>query len=55
VLCLPGLDRWPAAERAALVAVIRAKGGRRESDFVARFDAHRRLRSALLALGRSVD
>lgn len=55
VLNLPGLRRWTGAERAALVTVIRAKGGRRESAFVARFDAHRRLRSALLALGRSVD
>jgi len=55
VLNLPGLERWTGDERAALVAVIRAKGGRRESDYVARFDAHRPLRSALLALGRSID
>jgi hypothetical protein len=54
VLLLPGVARWSAAERAALVAVVRAKGGRRESDFVRRFDAHRRLRAALRALGGSV-
>jgi hypothetical protein len=38
--------RWRAADRRALVAVIRAKGGARESDFVALFDRHRRLRAA---------
>jgi hypothetical protein len=53
VLALGGLARWPASERAALVDVIRAKGGRRESDFVARFDAHRELGAAVLRLLRS--
>ena len=52
-LILPGAERWSAAERASLVAVIRAKGGRRETDFVRRFDGHRRLRAALVTLGRS--
>ena len=47
VLLLPGLGRWSAAERRALAAVIRAKGGRRESEFVRRFDAHSKLRYAL--------
>ena len=51
VTALPGLGRWPAADRRALVEVIRAKGGRRESDYVALFDAHARLRKALLTLG----
>ena len=37
----------PPAERRALVAVIRAKGGRRESEFVRRFDAHPKLRAAM--------
>jgi hypothetical protein len=51
---LPGLDRWPAAERAALVLIARAKGGRRESDYVRLFDAHPRLAKAILTLaGRS--
>ena len=34
----------------ALVAVIRAKGGKRESDFVLAFDRHRPLRRALRRL-----
>jgi hypothetical protein len=50
VLLLPGLERWTAAERSALVGVARAKGGRRESDFVLRFDAHVKLRRALREL-----
>lgn len=53
VLLLPGVSRWPAADRAALVRVIRAKGGRRETRFVAAFDAHARLRRALVALARA--
>ena len=40
------------ADERALVDVIRAKGGRRESDFVARFDAHPRLGAAIAALAR---
>jgi hypothetical protein len=49
---LPGLERWSLADRRAVVQVIRAKGGRREHDFARLFDAHPRLRSAVLALGR---
>jgi hypothetical protein len=55
VLVLPGVRRWSAAERRALVAVIRAKGGPRESEFVARFDGHRRLREAVRRLARAAD
>jgi hypothetical protein len=33
-----------------LARVVRAKGGRRESDFLARFDAHPRLGRALFAV-----
>lgn len=50
VCVLPGVAAWSAAERSALVAVIRAKGGRRESDFVRAFDAHSKLRGAVRAL-----
>jgi len=50
VMAMPRVGRWPEASRRALAAVIRAKGGRRESDFVARFDAHARLRRAILRL-----
>jgi len=50
VTILPGLSRWSAPARRALVRVIRAKGGLRESDYVRLFDAHRPLRRAILAL-----
>ena len=50
VVALPGIGRWSAEERRALAELILAKGGRRESDFVWRFDAHARLRAALRAL-----
>jgi hypothetical protein len=32
--------------------VVRAKGGRRESDYVLRFNKHRRLQTALQRLAR---
>ena len=54
VLVLPGVARWSPAERAALVKIIRTKGGRRETDFVRLFDAHGSLRRALLKLVASV-
>ncbi len=47
---LPAIDRWSTAAKAALVRVARAKGGRRESDYVRLFDAHRPLRKALVEL-----
>jgi hypothetical protein len=50
LLLLPGVERWSAAERRALIGVVRAKGGMRESDFVRRFDAHPRLPGALVRL-----
>ena len=49
MLALPGLSRWSAAERRALARVVRAKGGRRESDFARLFDAHPRLTTALFS------
>jgi hypothetical protein len=52
VSILPGVAAWTAAEKRALLAVIRAKGGRRESDFVRLFDAHRTLRRAVAALAK---
>jgi hypothetical protein len=54
VTVLPGLDRWTAEERRGLVEVIRAKGGPRETDFVVRFDRHRRLRDAVRRLAESL-
>jgi hypothetical protein len=50
VMVLPGVPRWSRDELAALVNVIRAKGGRSESDFVLAFDAHLPLRRALRRL-----
>ncbi|MCC7387159.1 MAG: hypothetical protein IT431_00170 [Phycisphaerales bacterium] len=50
VVALPGVRRWSAAQRRALRDVARAKGGRRESDFVRLFDAHAALRRAVLEL-----
>jgi hypothetical protein len=52
VAVLPGVRGWGRDERRALGRVVLAKGGRRESDFVARFDAHRRLRTAVRRLAR---
>jgi hypothetical protein len=49
VLALPGVQRWSAADRRAVARVLRAKGGRRESDFAALFAAHPRLVRALYA------
>lgn len=47
VFALPGVSRWSPADRRALARVIRAKGGRNESEFIARFAAHPRLQQAL--------
>jgi hypothetical protein len=52
VMVLPGVRGWSRAERSALAAVVRAKGGRRESDFVRLFDAHRPLRGAIRRLAQ---
>ncbi len=49
VATLRGLSTWSARDRADLVAVIRAKAGRRESDYVRQFDAHPRLAAAIFA------
>ncbi len=50
ILALPGVTRWTPAERRGLADVARAKGGRRESDYAARLDAHARLRAALVRM-----
>ena len=52
---LPDVAGWSAPERQALVEIVRAKGGRRESEFALRFDRHRRLREALRALALRED
>ena len=48
LLVMPGVDRWRSGERHALVEIVRAKGGRRESEFLSRFEAHPRLRAGLV-------
>ena len=50
VTLLPGIERWSEGQKRAAADVVRAKGGRRESDFVRRFDAHTKLREAVRAL-----
>lgn len=50
LLLAKGVEKWTPAERRAAVTVVRAKGGRRESDFVRLFDRHRKLRAAVLRL-----
>jgi hypothetical protein len=49
VVSLPGVARWSSAEKRTLVHVIRAKGGRRESDYVALFGGHPKLERALFS------
>ena len=49
---LPGLKRWSPLDRRALIELVRAKGGKRESEYVLRFDRHRRLQEAILKLIR---
>jgi hypothetical protein len=55
ILTLPGISRWKQEEKRALVQVVRAKGGRRESDFVRLFDKHRPLRRAILKLVEEIS
>jgi hypothetical protein len=47
ILTLLDLGAWQDDERRALVALIRAKGGRSERDYVARYLAHPKLDTAL--------
>ena len=47
ILALLDLGKWQDDERRALVDLIRAKGGRSERDYLARYQAHARLDAAL--------
>jgi hypothetical protein len=49
---IPDLARWPAQDRERLRDVMRVKGGVSEARYLARLDAHRRLRESLQALVR---
>ena len=55
IVSLPGIARWSAAERRALQPILKAKGGRRESEFVDLFDRHPKLRRAILQLARDIE
>jgi hypothetical protein len=50
ILSIPGVSRWTPGEKKALVQVVRAKGGQRESEFVWLFDSHTKLRNAVLKM-----
>ncbi len=50
LVMLLGAEDWPDGDKRDLVAVIRAKGGPSERDYVLRFAAHARLRAALARL-----
>lgn len=50
LVVLPGVERWRRHDKRALAGVVRAKGGKRESDYVRRFDRHRHLRRAIRSL-----
>jgi hypothetical protein len=52
VQIIPGVDKWSTKERGELARVIRAKGGRQESEFVKLFDGHKKLRRAVVKLTR---
>ncbi|MBK7471022.1 MAG: hypothetical protein IPI73_10780 [Betaproteobacteria bacterium] len=51
LLAIPDVAQWTPAERRALAPLIRAKAGRRESDYAALFAAHPKLQQALLGSG----
>jgi hypothetical protein len=47
IASLPGVSRWPLAQRRELAEVVRAKAGRQELPYLLRFAAHPRLSKAL--------
>ena len=53
VALLPGIERWTQEERNQLAQIITAKGSRRDSDYLALFDAHPKLGRMLRRLTRS--
>jgi hypothetical protein len=52
LVALLNVDRWPDADRDALVQLVCAKGGRRELNYLQRFNHHRRVRSAVVQLAQ---
>ena len=55
IVALKGIKGWSPAQKRALVAIVRAKGGQRESRFVELFDRHRRLHKAIVKLSESEE
>jgi len=53
LLAMQEVAHWTPAERKRVLKIVRAKGGRRESDYTVLFDRHRRLREALRKLAGS--
>jgi hypothetical protein len=47
---LPEMETWTPAVKKAAIAVLRAKGGRHEREFVRQLDAHAELSAALMGL-----
>jgi hypothetical protein len=52
IMTLPDVDKWHPEAKRALVRVVRAKGRRRESEFVRLSNGHGRLQRAVLTLAR---
>jgi hypothetical protein len=50
---IPDLARWPAPEKNALVAIVRAKSGAPEWRYLKLLQRHARLRAALIEIGSS--
>jgi hypothetical protein len=50
---IPGLSRWPEPDRRALLALMRAKEGRRERPFALALQRHNRFLNWLRCLGTS--
>lgn len=48
---VPGLSRWPRADKEAAAAILRAKAGFGEARYLRLLQRHARLRAALLGLG----
>jgi hypothetical protein len=50
---IPDLRRWPAKDRAALLRVMRARGGPSEMTYLRALRAHARLRAAVVAIAEA--
>jgi hypothetical protein len=53
VSLIPAIQRWSPAERRDLARIISAKGGRRDSDYLALFDSHPKLGRVLREFTRA--